>query len=241
MKLINLFIERLSVKKHLLPACLILFMFIPPAFSQSVNALFLKDGSQVLGLVMGLDSIGGVKIQTTDGSMLSYRTDDIDKIIWSYKQREPGPGDIYRYADVFRWKYNNMELSDRNFEKYFDVVLYHDYIVGSNQFNIGGAGLVFGVASTMMAGLSFDPSSRRQSKAFYAYACSAGVLYCIGGIFTHKGIKRLNNVVKTFNSHEADYVSSNSSSALDAIKLSPSMLLTDRNDLAFGASVSVSF
>lgn len=235
------FTERLLDRKHLLPVCLFLWFFISPAFSQSVNALFLKDGSKVLGLVMGLDSIGGVKIQTTDGSMLSYRTDDIDNIIWSYKQKEPGPGDIYRYADVFRWKYNNMELSDRNYEKYFDVVMYHDYIVGSNQFNIGGAGLVFGVASTMMAALSFDPSSRRQSKTFYAYACSAGVLYCIGGIFTHKGIKRLNNIVKTFNSHEADYVSSNSSTLMDAIMLSPSIMLTDQNDLALGASVSVSF
>lgn len=235
------FTERLLDRKHLLPVCLFLWFFISPAFSQSVNALFLKDGSKVLGLVMGLDSIGGVKIQTTDGSMLSYRTDDIDNIIWSYKQKEPGPGDIYRYADVFRWKYNNMELSDRNYEKYFDVVMYHDYVVGSNQFNIGGAGLVFGVASTMMAALSFDPSSRRQSKTFYAYACSAGVLYCIGGIFTHKGIKRLNNIVKTFNSHEADYVSSNSSTLMDAIMLSPSIMLTDQNDLALGASVSVSF
>lgn len=235
------FTERLLDRKHLLPVCLFLWFFISPAFSQSVNALFLKDGSKVLGLVMGLDSIGGVKIQTTDGSMLSYRTDDIDNIIWSYKQKEPGPGDIYRYADQFRWKYNNMELSDRNYEKYFDVVMYHDYVVGSNQFNIGGAGLVFGVASTMMAALSFDPSSRRQSKTFYAYACSAGVLYCIGGIFTHKGIKRLNNIVKTFNSHEADYVSSNSSTLMDAIMLSPSIMLTDQNDLALGASVSVSF
>lgn len=235
------FTERLLDRKHLLPVCLFLWFFISPAFSQSVNALFLKDGSKVLGLVMGLDSIGGVKIQTTDGSMLSYRTDDIDNIIWSYKQKEPGPGDIYRYADQFRWKYNNMELSDRNYEKYFDVVMYHDYVVGSNQFNIGGAGLVFGVASTMMAALSFDPSSRRQSKTFYAYACSAGVLYCIGGIFTHKGIKRLNNIVKTFNSHEADYVSSNSSTLMDAIMLSPSIMLTGQNDLALGASVSVSF
>ena len=128
--------------------------FIPSVFSQSVNALFLKDGSKVLGLVMGLDSIGGIKFQTTDGSMLSYRTDDIDNIIWSYKQKQPSPGDIYRYADQFRWKYNGLELSDKNYEKYFDVVMYHDYVVGSNQFNIGGAGLVFGVASTMMAALS---------------------------------------------------------------------------------------
>lgn len=235
------FTERLLDRKHLLPVCLFLWFFISPAFSQSVNALFLKDGSKVLGLVMGLDSIGGVKIQTTDGSMLSYRTDDIDNIIWSYKQKQPGPGDIYRYADQFRWKYNGLELSDKNYEKYFDVVMYHDYVVGSNQFNIGGAGLVFGVASTMMAALSFDPSSRRQSKTFYAYACSAGVLYCIGGIFTHKGIKRLNNIVKTFNSHEADYVSSNSSTLMDAIMLSPSIMLTGQNDLALGASVSVSF
>lgn len=230
-----------TIRLFVVSVCILQLGFISQAFSQSVNALFLKDGSKVLGLVMGLDSIGGVKIQTTDGSMLSYRTDDIDNIIWSYKQKEPGPGDIYRYADVFRWKYNNMELSDRNYEKYFDVVMYHDYVVGSNQFNIGGAGLVFGVASTMMAALSFDPSSRRQSKTFYAYACSAGVLYCIGGIFTHKGIKRLNNIVKTFNSHEADYVSSNSSTLMDAIMLSPSLMLTDQNDLALGASVSVSF
>lgn len=215
--------------------------FIPSVFSQSVNALFLKDGSKVLGLVTGLDSIGGIKIQTTDGNTVTYRTDDIDNIIWSYKQKQPSPGDIYRYADQFHWKYNGLELSDKNFEKYFDVVMYHDYVVGSNQFNIGGAGLVFGVGSTMMAALSFDPSSRRQSKTFYAYACSACVLYCIGGIFTHKGIKRLNDVVKTFNSHEADYVSSNSSSLIDAIMFSPSFMLTDQNDLALGASASVSF
>lgn len=235
MKRINL------LNKRLLLACLSLFCLIPSAFSQSVNAVYLKDGSKVLGYVMQLDSLGSLRIQSTDGKMLSYPMRDIENIIWTYKQKEPSPGPIYRYGDVFCWEYNDMELSDKNYDRYFDVGLYHDYIVGRNQFNIGGAGLVLGIGSTLLAALSFDPSARKQSSAFYAYTSGACVLFCIGGIFTHKGIKKLDWVEKTFNESQAAYQASRSSAPFNSIRLNPSLLSTTGNDLALGAYVHLSF
>ena len=236
-----LFFIKVFGRKRLLLTFLSALLFIPSVMSQTVNALFLKDGSKVLGYVMQLDSLGSIRIQSTDGKMLSYQMSDIDNIIWSYRQKEPGPGPIYRYGDVFCWKYNDMELSDKNYDRYFDVDLYHDYIVGRNQFNIGGAGLVLGVGSTLLAALSFDPSANRQNSTFVAYTSGACVLFCIGGIYTYKGIRRLNQVEKTFNERQAGYEASNHSSTLNSISLNPTLLLTTRNDLALGASVSLSF
>lgn len=229
-----------SPMKRIMLTALCLFCFFPLAFAQSTNALFLKDGSKVTGYVQAMDPAADVTIRTNDGKMLTFPMKEVDNIIWSYREKEPGPGPIYRYGDVFRWKYNDMELSDRNFERYFDDDLYHTYITARNQFNLGGAGLTLGIGCILLSAIYFDYDSGtgKQSDTFHAYIYSANILICLGSIFTGIGISRLNWVERTFNARQENY---DTSRVINSMKLNPSIMLTSSNDLALGASLTLSF
>lgn len=219
-----------------------LFLFVQFTFSQTVNALFLRDGSMVLGTVMEWAPSGDVKIQSTDGNIQSFPVQNIQDVNWSYLPKKPGPGQIYRYGEVFRWKHSNLELTDRNFKMYFDDDLYHTYIRGRNQLNIGGGCCTIGVACVMLMALNCDyhSSLKNQSNAFYAYGACADVLLCLGCVFTEIAKSRLNWVEKTFNDRlESNDLSSTGS--VNTFRLNPSLMLTAQRDLAMGATMSFSF
>ena len=185
----------LCVKRLFVAAlCLCCFM---PLFSQS-NAVYLKDGDMITGFILDMDSLGQVRIQTTDGRMLSIPMNDVENINWSYVNKvKHGP--IYRYGDMFRWERNNLELSDKDYDRFFDDELYHNYVVGRNQFNIGGACWVAGLTCTLLAALTLDPFTLCQDDAFYAYLGGAGIFICLGHIYTQKGKSRLDLVGRAFN------------------------------------------
>ena len=232
---------RIDLKRFLV-AGLFLFCLFSSAFSQSANALYLKDGNRVIGHILELDSIGDVKIMTMEGEMVSVSRGDVDDINWSFVIKDPGPGAIYRYGDVFRWRYNDMELSDKNYEKYFDDDLYHTYVGGSNQFNIGGACWLYGVTCLVLTVVSYDPKADKQSAAFFAYAGSANALICLGSVFTGIGKARLNWVERTFNDQNAARNGvTYSSNILNSVKLNPSIMMTAQRDLGFGATLSFTF
>lgn len=229
--------------KRLLLMVLYLFGLTAMAYSQSANAVYLKDGSRVIGHILELDSLGGVRIMTQDGKFYNYSSQAIDNINWSYVIKEQGPGAIYRYGDMFRWKYNDTELSDKNYEKYFDDDLYHTYVGGSNQFNLGGACWLYGITCAVLTVLEFDPKAGAgQSGRFYAYAGGANALICLGCVFTGIGKRRLDWVARTFNAQNAaDNELSYSSKRQNAMMLSPSVLMTAQRDLGLGATLSFSF
>lgn len=230
-----------GILKRLAAAALLLLGAVPMAFSQSANAVFLKDGTKIVGYVQDMDPAGSVSILTTDGRTLSYPMSDVGNINWSYRLAEPGPGPLYRYGDVFRWKYNDTELSDRNYDRYFDDDLYYTYISARNQFNLGGASCVVGLGCIAVSAFQFDPEANRQSGAFWAYAAAADVFICLGCVLTGIGISRMNWVERTFNARQAAYDNSFTSRLMDSMRLSPSVMLSAGNDLAIGASVSFSF
>ena len=231
-----------NIQARILLVLLSLFCLIPMAFSQSANALYLKDGSRIIGHIMELDSLGDVRILTTQGEMLSFSRTNIDEINWSYVMKDPGPGAIFRYGDTFRWKFNNTELTDKNFEKYFDDDLYHTYVGGSNQFNIGGACWLYGITCLVMTVVEFNPKADKQTTAFYAYAGCANALICLGSVFTAIGKRRLNWVERTFNDlNAADNELSHSSGVRNSLKLNPSVLMTAQRDLGLGATLSFNF
>ena len=148
------------------------------------------------------------------------------------------PGAIYRYGDTYRWKHNNTELTDRQYERYFDRELYHTYVGGHNQFNIGGACWMYGLLCVVMTVVEFDPKADSQSSSFYGYIVGANTLICLGSVFTGIGKRRLDWVEKTFNSKNA---ATNELSSSSKMKLSPSILLTAQRDVGLGATVSFSF
>ena len=229
-------------EKRFLLVTLYLLCFIPLAFSQSANAIYLKDGSRIIGHILELDSVGDVKMLTMDGTMVSVPKASVDEINWSYVMKDPGPGAIYRYGDVFRWKYSNTELTDKNYEKYFDDDLYHTYVGGSNQFNLGGACWLYGITCAVLTVLNFDPKADHQSTAFFAYAGGANALICLGCVFTGIGKARLNWVERTFNSvNAADNELSFSTKSKSYMQFGPSVLMTAQRDLGVGATLSFSF
>ena len=234
-------INRVTMKRLLL-AALFLSCFVTLAFSQSANALYLKDGSRIIGHILDLDSLGDVRILSMEGNLLSVPKSSVDEINWSYVVKDPGPGAIYRYGDQYRWKYNNMELSDKNYEKYFDDDLYHTYVGGSNQFNIGGACWLYGITCLTMTIVKFDPKAEHQSAEFFAYAVGANALICLGSVFTGIGKARLNWVERTFNEQNAERNGvTYSSNILNSMKLSPSVLMTAQRDWGLGATLTFSF
>ncbi len=219
-------------KKGLLFLVICLFCYFPLALSQSANAVYLKDGSRVIGHILELDSLGGVRIMTQDGKFYNYSSQAIDDINWSYVIKDPGPGAIYRYGDMFRWKFSDTELSDKNYEKYFDDDLYHTYVSGSNQFNIGGACWLYGITCLVLTVLEFDPKADSQSGRFYLYAGGANALICLGSVFTAIGKRRLDWVARTFNAMNA---------ADNELSFSPSLMVTPQWNLGLGATLSFSF
>lgn len=233
----------LILKKRFLLVVLSLFCFSPLAYSQSANALYLKDGSRIIGHIMELDSVNNdVRILTENGTMLLVPGERVGEINWSYVMKDPGPGAIYRYGDSFRWKYNDTELSDKNYENYFDDDLYHNYVTGSNMFNLGGASLLYGITCAVLTILSFDPDADHQSAAFFAYAGGAVTLTGAGIVLTKKGKARLDWVERIFNSQNAaDNETSFSSKSKSSLQLNPSVLMTAQRDLGLGATLSLSF
>lgn len=214
----------------------------PMAFSQTANALYLKDGRRVIGYVLSLDSLGDVRINTTEGSMQTYPMSQVDKINWSYTIKESPAGAIYRFGDKYRWVRNNLELSDRDYERFFDDELYHTYVGGSNQLNIGGACWLYSFTCAVISVLLIDPKVDKQDSSVYLYAAGANVLACLGGVFTGIGKGRLNWVEKTFNEQNAATNEiSYSSKFQNSFKLNPSILMSAQHDLALGATLSLSF
>ena len=129
-----------------------------------------------------------------------------------------------------------------NYEKYFDDDLYHNYVTGSNLFNLGGAGLLYGITCAVMTVLSFDTKADHQSAAFFAYAGGAVVLTGAGIVLTKKGKARLDGVERTFNSRNAaDNETSFSSKNKSFMQLNPSVLMTAQRDMGLGATLSFSF
>lgn len=229
-----------GVFKRSLFLALLLFCLIPELSAQSSNALFLKDGSRIIGYVLNLDTI--VSIRTTEGEMISVPMADVDNINWSYEIKPKSAGSIYRYADRYRWVRNDLDLSDRDYERYFDADLYHAYITGSNLFNIGGGCWLYSVACLAFSIWAFEPGTWDQSASFYAYAGGACVLACLGGVFTSKGKKRLDWVEQTFNSRNASNGGLSYSTGIPgSVRLNPSILLTAQRDISFGATLSLSF
>jgi hypothetical protein len=229
--------------KRFLLVALYLFCFIPLAFSQSAHALYMKDGSRIIGQILEVDSVNNkIKVLLVDGTRLSLPQENVRDINWSYVIKNSAPSGIYRYGDTFRWTYNNTELSDRNYEKYFDDDLYHNYVTGSNLFNLGGASLLYGITCAVMTVLSFDTKANHQSAAFFAYAGGAVVLTGAGIVLTKKGKARLDWVESTFNSkNAADNETSFSSKTRSLMQLNPSVLMTAQRDLGLGATLSLSF
>lgn len=226
--------------------CLILLLLsiilVPYAYSQSANAVYLKDGRRVVGYVLNMDSVGDVRIQTTDGRLMTLPASQVDNINWSYEIKESGAGAIYRYADKYRWVRNDLELSDRDYERFFDDDLYHTYVGGSNQFNIGGACWLYSFTCAVIAIMNIDYKSRKQDNSVYIYAAGANVLACLGGVFTGIGKGRLNWVEKTFNEQNAATNEvSYTSKYRNSFKLNPSILMSAQHDLALGATLSLSF
>ena len=219
-------------KKGLLFLVICLFCYFPLAFSQSANAVYLKDGSRIVGQILELDSLGGVRIMTQDGTLVDLSSQTIDDINWSYVIKAPGPGAIYRYGDMFRWKFSDTELSDKNYDRYFDDDLYHTYVSASNQFNIGGACWLYGVTCLVLTVLEFDPKADSQSGRFYLYAGGANALICLGSVFTAIGKRRLDWVARTFNAMNA---------ADNELSFSPSLMVTPQWNLGLGATLSFSF
>ena len=214
-------------------SCFIPLAFSPLAFSQSANAVYLKNGERVIGHILELDSLGGdVKMLTMEGTLVSVAGYDIDKVNWSYVIKEQGPGAIYRYGDMFRWKFSDTELSDKNYDRYFDDDLYHTYVSASNQFNIGGACWLYGVTCLVLTVLEFDPKADSQSGRFYLYAGGANALICLGSVFTAIGKRRLDWVARTFNAMNA---------ADNELSFSPSLMVTPQWNLGLGATLSFSF
>jgi len=229
------------MKRSLVLACL-LFCCVTFAFSQSANAVYLKDGSRVIGYVLNMDSVGDVRVQTTDGRMFTFPMSQVDNINWSYTIKESGAGAIYRYGDKYRWVRNDLELSDRDYERFFDDDLYHTYVGGSNQFNLGGACWVYSITCAVISVLMIDPKADKQDSSVYMYAVGANVLACLGGVFTGIGKGRLNWVERTFNEQNAATNEITYSSKFrNTLKLNPSILLSSQHDLALGATLSFSF
>ena len=229
-----------SVKSNGIRFVVLLFLslcFAPMALAQNANAVRLKNGNRVVGHITALDSLGDVRIQTLKGDIVTYPMSQVDDINWSYQVKEQGLGTIYRYGDKFRWLRNDMELSARDFERFFDDELYHEYIKGSNLFNIGGACWLYSFTCAVLCVMEVDFNSGKQDASFYLTAAGAGVLACLGYTFTNVVVH-----VEGVRDHQQNAAGNDATSSLiNTVRLNPAIMLSSDHDLAFGATLSLSF
>jgi len=252
----------MRLKKTLLIISALVFSSL--VYSQSVDVLFLKNGSIIRGSVVELNPAENVKIQTSDGSLFVFSMQEVDHLSKDEKIKDKpntivaninvdtnlldskarnATGKIYRKGDSFYWKWNEEILSNNDYEKFFDDDLFDTYKGAKTQFNTGTACWVIGIACLGLSviNLTHMSSDTKAKDNAIAFATGADVFICLGSVFRGIGNGRLKWVEREFNSRCGNFSSSNSIINMKSLRFEPSLMMTAQKDLGFGASVVFAF
>ena len=226
---------------------LVLTAFTSLIFGQSVNEVYLKNGSIIKGNIVEMDPLNGVKIEANDGSIFVYSMSEIDHVSRSEEKNIRNKSvignnsperKIERKGSNFIWIDNEEYLNSVEYHSILNDNLYKTFTSAHKQFITGNI-LIY-------SGLGLVPISGGIWLGALLSGYGEAPLYVISGIlgglsqaslvmgFVFKGIGkgRLEWVKNNYNSGR---------SFSSTINFSPTLLMTAQNDLGFGVSLNLSF
>lgn len=225
---------------------LLLFLFIFTSLvmkAQSVDIVYLDNGSIIRGSIIEMTINENVKIKTSDGSIFVYPMEQIIKI---ENSTEPDDSEILginfngrmidRHKRYLCWADTMDKLTVDDFQNFLGPDLYGTYTEASKQFKVGKNLLTWGIICAVGGAVVFidavtsnDPELIGPSAI---YLIPGNIMIGLGGFFKGVGKGRLEWIKETYNKVGA--MSSN-------IQVAPSVFKTSNDAYAFGATLSWNF
>ena len=222
-------------------------------YAQSVDVLYLKNGSIIKGNVVEFDPTNGIKIQTLDGSLFVYTMSEIDHLssdesnntsitrnTVGNSNRSSVVGLIDRHKSIFQWEDTGRDLTDYEYKTIFDDELYDTYCSAHRQFNAGrtlqfvSLGLA-AVSTIFMIGSISSGGAEEFVGGMYVFFTAANITFATGSIFKGIGKGRLEWIKNTYNGR----IISNSNTS--SLNVAPTLMMTAQKDLGLGASIVFAF
>lgn len=243
-------------------------VFTAVMYAQSVDVLYLKNGSRIKGSVVEMNPDSGVKIETSDGSLFVYPMSDVDHVSKESATQSnsfsaiPAGRKIDRHRGNFYWEDSGKNLSSEEYSLILDDNLYTTFYSARQQYK-SGRGLIFsGLIFIVAAAVAYDSYLSSgyylnyvqyydDSKlgTFYVMSAAADVCFATGFIFKGIGKGRMEWVKNTYNYGDNTNIPIDQRTKLggrqtfysSTLKLNPSLLMTAQRDLGLGASMVLTF
>lgn len=237
-------------------------------YVQSVDVLYLKNGSRIKGSVVEMDPNSGVKIETSDGSLFVYPMSDVEHVSKENTTQGntfsaiPAERKIDRHRGNFYWEDTGNNLSSQEYSLILDDNLYATFYSARQQYK-SGRGLIFsGLLFTVAAVVAYNSYLSSgyylnnvqyydDSKlgTFYVMSAAADVCFATGFIFKGIGKGRMEWVKNTYNYGDISNIPIDQRTKQggrqtfysSTLQLSPSLLMTAQRDLGLGASAVLIF
>ena len=225
---------------------LLLFLFIFTSLvmkAQSVDIVYLDNGSIIRGSIIEMTTNENVKIKTSDGSIFVYPMEQIIKI---EKSTEPDDSEILginfngkmidRHKRYLCWADTKDRLTVEDFQNFLGPDLYNTYSEASKQFKAGKNLLTWGIICAFGGAVCLIESVTSNNPELIGpsaiYLIPGNVMIGLGCVFKGIGKGRLEWIKETYNN--AGAMSSN-------IQVSPSVFKTYNDSYALGATLSWNF
>ena len=226
---------------------LLFFLTSMAVKAQSIDIVYLDNGSIIRGSIIEMTTNESVKIKTSDGSIFVYPIDQVLKI---EKSSESNDSDLQginfngkmidRHKRYLCWADTKDRLTVEDFQNFLGPDLYNTYSEASKQFKAGKNLLTWGIICAFGGTVCLIESVTSNDSDLIGTGIGLSAIYLIPGnvmiglgcVFKGIGKGRLEWIKETYNN--AGTMSSN-------IQVSPSVFKTSNDSYALGATLSWNF
>lgn len=243
-------------------------VFSAVVYAQSVDVLYLKNGSRIKGSVVEMDPNSGVKIETSDGSLFVFPISEVDHLSKEGATNSntfsalPAERKIDRHKGNLYWEDTREKLTPEEYSLILDDNLFTTFNSARQQYK-SGRGLIFSglifVAAAVVAYDSYLSSGYYlnyvkyydDSKlgTFYVMSFAADACFATGFVFKGIGKGRMEWVKDTYNYGDLSKTpvepkprqGGRQNFYSSTLQFNPSLLMTAQRDLGLGASMIFTF
>lgn len=231
-----------------------LFTFLATIVNaQSIDVIYLKNGSIIMGDVIEMNPTENIKIKTADGSLFVYSMADVEKMEKQEKQETENVSDssssnslplfsqdsyshmIEKKGRELYWVRGGLVPYNQLKELLGDD-MYRTYLDGQKHVKVGNSCLDVGIGFALAAVAVFISASSEDSGDKFVLGeilcVPADIFIGIGCTLRGIGNGQLRWVQNTYNSMSKQTAS---------ISIKPSLMLSHQNDIALGATFSLNF
>lgn len=225
----------------------VLVMMVLAVSGQTVDVVYLKNGSVIRGSVTEMDQ-DQVKVSSPEGGVYTFPKSEVERMEMETAQSLAYRSDdrlLEKKGGDLRWEGTSVPIADIELSSVLGDDLYDTYQSAHRQVSRGNTFLVCGgvcvgaaIAGMFSYGnqLSIDGKETGTSETIanlsMLLAYTADVFMALGCVYRGIGNGRLRWVRDTYNGRGEPSAS---------MSFHPSVMLSSDNDLALGASVSIRF